>query len=154
MRIRFFTIILTLLIFSTSSIFAQEIKIGGLTDCTGATSDVGKDYALGLVEAFNYVNDMGGINGKKIKYTWFDYGYRIPEAITKYNFLKRMGVIAIEGWGTGDTEALSPTVLKDKIPYVSASFSAHLTNPAKTPYNLFFAPDYSTQGQGCANNLV
>jgi branched-chain amino acid transport system substrate-binding protein len=58
-----------------------------------------------------------------------------------------MGVIAIEGWGTGDTEALSPTVLKDKIPYVSASFSAHLTNPAKTPYNLFFAPDYSTQGR-------
>jgi len=37
-----------------------------------------------------YVNDTGGINGKKIKYTWFDYGYRIPEAITKYNFLKRM----------------------------------------------------------------
>ena len=126
---------------------AQEIKIGGLTDCTGATSDVGKDYALGLVEAFHYVNDTGGINGKKIKYTWFDYGYRVPEAITKYNFLKRMGVIAIEGWGTGDTEALSPTVLKDKIPYVSASFSAHLTNPAKAAYNLFFAPDYSTQAR-------
>jgi branched-chain amino acid transport system substrate-binding protein len=148
-KIRFFTITLLLLIMAlpTSAIIAQEIKIGGLTDCTGATSDVGKDYALGLAEAFNYVNDMGGINGKKIKYTWFDYGYRIPEAITKYNFLKRMGVIAIEGWGTGDTEALSPTVLKDKIPYVSASFSAHLTNPSKTPYNLFFAPDYSTQAR-------
>jgi branched-chain amino acid transport system substrate-binding protein len=58
-----------------------------------------------------------------------------------------MGVIAVEGWGTGDTEALSPTVLKDKIPYVSASFSAHLTNPAKAAYNLFFAPDYSTQAR-------
>ena len=146
-KLSILTIILTLLIFLIPSIFAQEIKIGGLTDCTGATSDVGKDYALGLAEAFNYVNDTGGINGKKIKYTWFDYGYRIPEAITKYNFLKRMGVIAIEGWGTGDTEALSPTVGKDKIPYVSASFSAHLTNPAKTPYNLFFAPDYSTQAR-------
>ena len=155
-KIRFFTIILTLLVmvFLTSPTIAQEIKIGGLTDCTGATSDVGKDYALGLVEAFHYVNDTGGINGKKIKYTWFDYGYRVPEAITKYNFLKRMGVIAIEGWGTGDTEALSPTVFKDKIPYVSASFSAHLTNPAKAAYNLFFAPDYSVQAQGCADDLV
>lgn len=146
---RFFMVILTLFVavLPVSSIIAQEIKIGGLTDCTGATSDVGKDYALGLVEAFNYVNDTGGINGKKIKYTWFDYGYRVPEAITKYTFLKRMGVIAIEGWGTGDTEALSPTVLKDKIPYVSASFSAHLTNPAKAAYNLFFAPDYSVQAR-------
>ena len=148
-KVRFFTVILTLLVmvFLASPTIAQEIKIGGLTDCTGATSDVGKDYALGLAEAFHYVNDTGGINGKKIKYTWFDYGYRVPEAITKYNFLKRMGVIAIEGWGTGDTEALSPTVLKDKIPYVSASFSAHLTNPAKAAYNLFFAPDYSTQAR-------
>jgi branched-chain amino acid transport system substrate-binding protein len=148
-KIKFFAVALGFLImsFPVSSILAQEIKIGGLTDCTGATSDVGKDYALGLVEAFHYVNDTGGINGRKIKYTWFDYGYRVPEAITKYNFLKRMGVIAIEGWGTGDTEALSPTVLKDKIPYVSASFSAHLTNPAKAAYNLFFAPDYSTQAR-------
>jgi branched-chain amino acid transport system substrate-binding protein len=149
MKVRFLTLIFTLvvMVFPTSSIIAQEIKIGGLTDCTGATSDVGKDYALGLAEAFHYVNETGGINGKKIKYTWFDYGYRVPEAITKYNFLKRMGVIAVEGWGTGDTEALSPTVLKDKIPYVSASFSAHLTNPAKAAYNLFFAPDYSTQAR-------
>ncbi|PIV21958.1 MAG: hypothetical protein COS40_06545, partial [Deltaproteobacteria bacterium CG03_land_8_20_14_0_80_45_14] len=45
-KIKFFTTILTLLImsFPISSILAQEIKIGGLTDCTGATSDVGKDY--------------------------------------------------------------------------------------------------------------
>jgi len=51
------------------------------------------------------------------------------------------------GWGTGDTEALSPTVNKDKLPYVSASYSAHLTNPAKTPYNLFFSSDYSTNAR-------
>lgn len=138
---------LALLFGLSATAVADEIKIGGLTDCTGATSDVGKDYALGLVEAWNYVNDTGGINGKKVKYTWFDYGYRIPEALTKYKLLKRMGVLAIEGWGTGDTEALSPTVAQDKIPYVSASFSPHLTDPAKAPYNLFFAPDYSTQAR-------
>jgi branched-chain amino acid transport system substrate-binding protein len=146
---RFFVGMVTLVfLFGLSSaVTAALIKIGGLTDCTGATSDVGKDYALGLADAFRYVNETGGINGKEIKYTWFDYGYRIPEALTKYKLLKRMGVIAIEGWGTGDTEALSPTVFKDKIPYVSASFSAHLTNPAKSGYNLFFAPDYSTQAR-------
>ena len=53
------------------------------------------------------------------------------------------------GWGTGDTEALSPTVNKDKIPYVSASYSAHLTDPKKTPYNLFFSSDYSTNARAC-----
>lgn len=126
---------------------AKTIKIGGIMDTTGATSDVGKDYAIGMSEAWKYINSKGGINGKKVKYTWFDYGYRIPEAITKYKLLKRLGSIVIMGWGTGDTEALSPTVNKDQIPYVSASYSAHLTNPKKTRYNLFFSSDYSTNAR-------
>lgn len=144
----------------SSMALAKTIKIGGIMDTTGATSDVGKDYALGMAESWHYVNDMGGVNGKKIKYIWFDYGYRIPEALTKYKLLKRMKVLAIMGWGTGDTEALSPTINKDKIPYVSASYSAHLTCPVDwtdksgkkhlgTPYNLFFSSDYSTNARAC-----
>jgi branched-chain amino acid transport system substrate-binding protein len=141
---------LALLLGLSSFAAAEVIKIGGLKDTTGATSDVGKDAALGQEEFWaHYVNDMGGINGKKVKYIWFDYGYRIPEAITKYKLLKRLGVIAIMGWGTGDTEALSPTINKDKIPYVSDSYSAHLTDPKKTRYNLFFSSDYSTNARSC-----
>ena len=131
---------------STAAV-AADVKIGGIMDTTGATSDVGKDYAIGMEEAFKYINDQGGINGKKVKYTWFDYGYRIPEAITKYKLLKRLKSLVIMGWGTGDTEALSPTVNKDQIPYVSASYSAHLTDPAKSRYNLFFSSDYSTNAR-------
>ncbi|MBI3625146.1 MAG: ABC transporter substrate-binding protein, partial [Candidatus Rokubacteria bacterium] len=47
--------------------WAQEIKLGSLNDLTGPTSDVGKDIALGIREAVQYVNDTGGINGKKIR---------------------------------------------------------------------------------------
>jgi branched-chain amino acid transport system substrate-binding protein len=124
---------------------AEEIRVGSINDMTGGTSDVGKDYALGIAEAIAYVNDTGGINGKKIKLFQYDYGYRIPEAVTTYKRFRDFDkVVAVLGWGTGDTEALSPTVTKDKMPYVSASYSAHLTDPKKTPYNLFFCSDYST----------
>jgi branched-chain amino acid transport system substrate-binding protein len=126
---------------------AAEIKVGALNDTTGATSDVGKDFALGIAEAMHYVNDSGGVNGKKVKLYQFDYGYRIPEALTKYKLFKRLKVVAVLGWGTGDTEALSPTITKDKMPYVSASYSGHLTDPKKTPYNLFAATDYSTNAR-------
>ncbi len=126
---------------------AEEVRIGGIMDTTGATSDVGKDYAIGMEEAFKYINDQGGVNGKKVKYTWFDYGYRIPEAITKYKLLKRLKSLVIMGWGTGDTEALVPTVNQDKIPYVSASYSAHLTDPKVSRYNTFFSSDYSTNAR-------
>jgi branched-chain amino acid transport system substrate-binding protein len=151
MKSKLFVILLAMFILAGSFSMAgaaDVIKLGSLNDMTGATSDVGKDYALGIGEAIHYINDTGGINGKKIKLYQFDYGYRIPEALTKYNLFKRLKCIAVLGWGTGDTEALSPTVARDKMPYVSASYSGHLGNPGKTPYNLFFAPDYSTQARG------
>ncbi len=129
---------------------AKQIRVGAIMDITGATSDVGKDYAMGVREAIQYYNDQGGINGKKIRLFLYDYGYRIPEAITTYKRFKNFDrVIAVLGWGTGDTEALSPIINKDKMPYVSASYSAHLTDPKKTPYNLFFSADYSTNARAC-----
>ena len=89
------------LIFGISaSALAAEVKVGALNDVTGATSDVGKDYALGIADAIRYVNDNGGINGKPIKLYQFDYGYRIPEALTKYKLFKRLGCVAVLGWGT------------------------------------------------------
>ena len=125
---------------------AQEIKVGGIFDLTGITSDVGKPYAQGVRDYVEFTNAAGGVNGKKIKLVEVDYGYKIPEAVAAY---KRMvgdeQVIMISGWGTGDTEALKDFVNKDKIPYFSASFSAHLTDPAKTPYNFFPGPSYSDQ---------
>ncbi len=125
---------------------AQEIKVGGIFDLTGITSDVGKPFAQGVRDYVELTNAGGGIGGKKIKLIDVDYGYKIPEAVAAY---KRLvgdeNVLMISGWGTGDTEALKNFVNNDKIPYFSASFSAHLTDPAKTPYNFFVGPSYSDQ---------
>jgi branched-chain amino acid transport system substrate-binding protein len=153
MRIKFriFAIGLTFLImgFTASWGIAQEVKLGALQDLTGATSDVGKDEALGVREAVQYYNDTGGINGKKIRLFQYDYGYRIPEAITTYKrFRDYDKVVMVLGWGTGDTESLSPTINADKMPYLSSSFSGHLCDPKKTPYNFVYGVDYSTNARG------
>ncbi|HXM69666.1 MAG TPA: ABC transporter substrate-binding protein [Thermoanaerobaculia bacterium] len=125
---------------------APEIKIGGIFDLTGITSDVGKSYAQGVRDAVEWTNAHGGINGKRLKLVDADYGYKIPEAVALYKRLVNdEKVVLIAGWGTGDTEALREQAAKDKMPYVSASFSAHLTDPAKNPYNFFVAPSYSDQ---------
>ena len=124
------------------------VKMGTLADMTGPTSDVGKDIALGMREAVQYVNDTGGINGKPIKMLLFDYGYRVQEAITTYKRFRDFDkVVAVWGWGTGDTEALSPTVNADRMPFLSDSFSSNLTDPKKTPYNFIYGTDYSTNAR-------
>ena len=58
-----------------------------------------KTMPSAMEEAFKYINDQGGVNGKKIKYTWFDYGYRIPEAITKYKSPEEVGRRGDHGMG-------------------------------------------------------
>ena len=127
---------------------AEEIKVGSINDLTGATSDVGKDAALGIRECVTFINDQGGINGKKIKLLLYDYGYRVPEAITIYKRFRDTDKIALLlQWGTGDTEALSPTVNKDKMVTISDSLSGHLCDPAKTPYNFVYSTDYSTNAR-------
>jgi len=132
-----------------SWVSAQEVKLGALQDTTGATSDVGKDEAMGVREAVQYYNDTGGINGKKIRLFQYDYGYRVPEAITTYKrFRDYDKVVMVLGWGTGDTESLSPTINADKMPYLSSSFSGHLCDPKKTPYNFVYGTDYSTNARG------
>ncbi len=140
-----------LLLLAAISLNAQqatgpEVKVGGIFDLTGITSDVGKSYAQGVRDAVEWVNAHGGVNGKRIKLVDVDYGYKIPEAIAAY---KRMvnddKVVMIAGWGTGDTEALRGQAAADKIPYVSASFAAPVSDPTKNPYNFFVAPTYSDQ---------
>ncbi len=139
---------LLMVAFACSSGWAADIVVGSLNDMTGPTSDVGKDNAAGVREAVAYVNDTGGINGKKIDLRMYDYGYKVPEAITIYKRFKTVDkVTMILGWGTGDTEALSPTVAKDQMPYLSDSFSGHITDPAKAPYNWVYGTDYSTNAR-------
>jgi branched-chain amino acid transport system substrate-binding protein len=129
--------------------FAQEVRLGALQDTTGATSDVGKGEAVGVRAAVQYYNDNGGINGKKIRLFQYDYGYKIPEAITTYKRFKDVDkVVMILGWGTPDTEGLAPTITVDQMPYLSSGFSAHLCDPKKTPYNFVYGADYSTNARG------
>ncbi|KAA0259434.1 branched-chain amino acid ABC transporter substrate-binding protein [Deferribacter autotrophicus] len=143
---RFFVIFLTFVLFVSLS-YAKEVKIGALVDLTGPTADVGKAYADGVKDCVRWFNENGGLNGDKIKLILIDYGYKIPQAISAYKKFKREKVVAIHGWGTGDTEALTKFIKKDKIPYFSASYSEHLTDAKKNPYNFLVGVTYSDQAR-------
>ena len=143
---RFSPVVLLLLLFCSSGYAQQSIKIGGIFDTTGITSDVGVPYAEGVREYIQYVNKHGGVHGNHIEFIDFNYAYTVPEAISAYQEMVSKGVIAIIGWGTDDTEALAPAVAKDKIPYISASYSEQLVSN-KTPYNFIGATTYSDQAR-------
>ena len=124
----------------------SPIKVGGLIDLSGPTSSVGVPYSKGLVAGVAYVNEQGGIDGRPLKFDLQDTAYNVQQGLSLYKkMVNTDGVVCIQGYGSAVTEALIRNLAKDKIPDFSASYSAHLTDPAKAPYNFFIAADYTTQ---------
>jgi branched-chain amino acid transport system substrate-binding protein len=124
---------------------AEPIKVGAIHDLTGPTSDVGTPYAEGLKAYVAWRNENGGINGRPIELISADYGYKVDVAEQLYSQYVQEGVVAFEGWGTGDTEALRSRIASDKIPFMSASYSANLLDMEAAPYNFMIGTSYSDQ---------
>jgi branched-chain amino acid transport system substrate-binding protein len=122
------------------------IPVGLMVDLTGSTSSVSEPYAEGIQAYADWFNAQAGIQGKKVRLVRVDYANKIHEALEIYSRFKTVDrVLAIQGWGTGDSLALTKDVSRDQIPFFSGSYSADLADPRKTPYNFFVGADYSAQ---------
>lgn len=123
----------------------KEIAIGMLADLTGPTADVGTPYHEGRLAYIDKLNAGGGIDGRRIKALSEDYAYKVPTAEEKYKKYVSEGAVAIQGWGTGDSEALRGKVKDDELPFMSASYAEVLADPSQSPFNFLVAPTYSDQ---------
>src|SRR2546430_17334814 len=56
-----------------------DIKVGGIFDLTGITSDVGKPFAQGVRDGVSWTNENGGVKGKKKRPVDGGYGEKNPE---------------------------------------------------------------------------
>ena len=152
-----FILVFFIYLFIKTFLIAKDIPIGHLVDFTGATSSVGKPFGEGVADAIKWINQEGGIEGKKIRSDMVDYSYKAPRAVATYKRWKsRLKIIAVQGWGTADTEALMETIARDKIPFFSGSYAGQLTDPTgqapksfkAAPYNFFYGPSYSDACRG------
>ena len=121
------------------------IKLGIIADLTGATGDVGTPYNEGMLGYIEWVNASGGIEGRKLEPMSNDYAYKVPAAEELYKKYVAGDAVVIQGWGTGDSEALRKKVASDSLPFMSASYAEILTDPKESPYNFVVAPTYSDQ---------
>src|SRR5205085_10915254 len=94
----------------------DKVFVGQLVDYTGATSFVGKYYGPSVRDAVDFINANGGAAGTTIDMETVDYVYKIPDAIANYKRWKAKDMVALQGWGTGDTKALIDLASDDKVP--------------------------------------
>jgi len=135
-------------VWATNAISADKIKWGVLIDLSGPTSDWGKNQVKGQLDAARWVNENGGINGKKLELIVIDDGYKVPRGVAGYNRLvDSEHVLGLYIQSTGTTMTLIKKIVKDGVVTIAASFTSKFQNPAKTPFSFFVSPSYGTMGR-------
>lgn len=140
--------------------FAEDIVIGQSAPITGPIAGTGQAMVLGVKVYFDYVNDNGGVNGKKIKHIVKDDNYKVPDTVKNIkDLIEKDNVVALIGSaGTGPLTA----VVKDKVlektgtvlmsPYTGAST---LREPFEDTRHFFhIRASYAGEAEGIVDQLM
>jgi len=123
----------SILALETRGITNDTIRIGVICDQTGPGSSYGIPYIAAIRTYFKYINDQGGIHGRKIKLFLEDDRYNIPLAMAAFKKLiyKDKVMVMFGPSGTGMTTANISTIEAQKVPTISFACSTIIFQPVK-----------------------
>jgi len=125
---------------------AEVIQIGMAPDLTGPTSEVGIPYNDGIKDYFRYINDKGGVHGKKIKLKIIDCQKVVAQEVSAYKKFTRGGnTPMVFTWDTGGAMTIAPMAAKDKVVHFAGSLIGQLGDAAKRPYSFLAGTSYQRQ---------
>jgi len=126
---RALTALSLVLIFVSSAMAADTIKIGFLASLTGEGSTFGQEQVRGANIAIDEINAAGGVNGKKLEFIVYDDRGRQEDVIVSARRMIDDGVQVLGGANSsGMVMALAPILERARVPLVSPFAS----NPAAT----------------------
>ncbi len=146
---------------SETGVTSTTIKLGITVPLTGSAAPGYNKVPYGMKAYFDYVNDNGGVNGRKIQLVIKDDQYVPTSAKSATNdLILKDKVFAIVGsLGTANNEATTPFINSKKVPrlFVNTGFSGFAnTKKFPTTYSLF--PSYVMEakviGQYLADNFA
>jgi branched-chain amino acid transport system substrate-binding protein len=120
----------------------EPLLLGGTFSTTGPVSFLGDPEQKAVDLWVKKTNEEGGINGRKIKFTWYDDGGDARKATANVRRLINDDKITVlvGGSTTGATMAIVPIVEDAKIPFVSVAGGTVITTP---PKKWVFASSYT-----------
>ncbi|MDR3426190.1 MULTISPECIES: ABC transporter substrate-binding protein [Silvimonas] len=116
----------------------SEIVLGQSAALSGPAAELGKGVNRGAKAYFDWVNQHGGVNGRKIKLVALDDGYEPDRAAANTKtFIKDQPVFALFGYvGTPTSNASLPLINQAAIPFIAPFTGADsLRNPLN--HNVF-----------------
>ncbi len=134
---------------ATPGVTANEIKIGNTMPYSGpasAYSSVGKADA----GFFKWVNDQGGVGGRKINFISYDDGYSPPKTVEQVRRLVEEDQVAFlfHTLGTPTNSAIERYCNQKKVPQLFVATGADKWgNYKEFPWTIGWQPSYRTEAQ-------
>jgi branched-chain amino acid transport system substrate-binding protein len=124
----------------------ELIKVGQTSAYTGPFGDNGSEISAGIKAYFDWINQRGGVKGKKIKWIAMDDRLDPKKAIENTKKLvEDEKVVAMLGClGTGVANALMPYCEDKKIPYVPIT-GDDVIRQKKQKYTFFTTASYGDE---------
>ena len=135
---------------------ATEIKIGATYPFSGPASAYA-NTGKGLIAYIDYLNDKGGINGRKINFVALDDAYSPPKAVEQTRRLIENEEVAFifAPLGTASNAATIKYVNGKKVPHVFiVSGGSRFTNFQEYPYTTTSILSYETEGRILAKYIA
>jgi branched-chain amino acid transport system substrate-binding protein len=133
-----------------------EIKIGNVEAYSGPASAYG---AIGKTEEayFKMINDMGGINGRKINFITYDDGYSPPKTVEQTRKLIESDEVLLifNALGTPTQSAVQKYQNMKKVPQLFVATGASKWNdPKNFPWSMGWQPSYRAEAQIFAKYIL
>ncbi len=134
----------------------DAILIGQSAPLSGPAELLGKEMKAGAEAYFNFVNQNGGVYGRKIKLVSLDDGYE-PDR-TKANTQKLIAenqVLALFGYvGTPTSNAALPLFTEAKVPFIGAFTGAESLRDPQNRYIFNVRASYFDETEQIVDSLV
>jgi len=122
---------------------SDEVMLGSCSALSGPASVLGSQTVAGAKAYLDYINDEGGVNGRKIKLLSLDDGYEPGKAINCFNRLINQKVFAAAFFvGTPTAAKYVPMAEANKMPIVGLFTGAQLLHEPFKPHVISVRASY------------
>jgi len=137
-----FFILISLLLSLPEFGFSQSpLKVGALVPFTGRWGDSGRECIKGMLDASKWLNQRGGILGRRLEIFLIDDTSQPAETMAAYRKLNEADqILLLYIYSTGTALALLPHIHFNRIPALVSSFPSHLADSLKYPYLFSIVP--------------
>ena len=140
----------------TPGVTDTTVKIGGTVPLSGPAAAFGVT-GPGAAAYFAYVNDHGGVNGRKIDYEFLDDGYNPTQTVQlTRQLVQQDNVLAVFNTiGTDNALAVRPFLNQLNVPMLFAGTgAAAFADPKNYPWSLPYLPNNVGEGSLYGNYIV